>query len=125
MIKCVIQNLKNDYLSGGDMVTIQENENNELGFTWWKVWAWIGLTLGNLTLFLQLQEVMPLAITLIVINTILNVMILKFNKYVFLIATILSINPIIWIINGIYLKNRWNHPMVNKVSGQKPTQDGS
>ena len=53
-----------------------ENENNELGFTWWKVWAWIGLTLGNLTLFLQLQEVMPLAITLIVINTILNVMIL-------------------------------------------------
>ena len=59
-----------------------ENENNELGFTWWKVWAWIGLTLGNLTFFLQLQEVMPLAITLIVINTILNVMILKLNKYV-------------------------------------------
>ena len=102
-----------------------ENENNELGFTWWKVWAWIGLTLGNLTFFLQLQEVMPLAITLIVINTILNVMILKFNKYVFLIATILSINPIFWIINGIYLKNRWNHPKVNKVSGQMPTQDGS
>jgi hypothetical protein len=102
-----------------------ENENNELGFTWWKVWAWIGLTLGNLTLFLQLQEVMPLAITLIVINTILNVMILKFNKYVFLIATILSINPIFWIINGIYLKNRWNHPKVNKVSGQMATQDGS
>ena len=107
------------------MESYQENENNELGFTWWKVWAWIGLTLGNLTLFLQLQEVMPLAITLIVINTILNVMILKFNKYVFLIATILSINPIIWIINGIYLKNRWNHPKVNKVSGQMPTQDGS
>ena len=101
------------------------NENNELGFTWWKVWAWIGLTLGNLTFFLQLQEVMPLAITLIVINTILNVMILKFNKYVFLIATILSINPIFWIINGIYLKNRWNHPKVNMVSGQMPTQDGS
>ena len=102
-----------------------ENENNELGFTWWKVWAWIGLTLGNLTFFFQLQEVMPLAIALIVINTILNVMILKFNKYVFLIATILSINPIFWIINGIYLKNRWNHPKVNKVSGQMPTQDGS
>ena len=102
-----------------------ENENDELGFTWWKVWAWIGLTLGNLILFFQLQEAMPLAITLIVINTILNVMILKLNKYVFLIATILSINPIIWIINGIYLKNRWNHPKVNKVSGQMPTQDES
>lgn len=107
------------------MVTIQENENNELGFTWWKIWAWIGLTLGNLTIFLRFQEEIPLAITLIVICTILNVMILKLNKYVFLIATILSINPIIWIINGIYLKNRWNHPMVNKVSGQKPTEDGS
>ena len=102
-----------------------ENENNELGFTWWKVWGWIGLTLGNLTIFLRFQEEMMLAITLIVICTILNVMILKLNKYVFLIATILSINPIIWIINGIYLKNRWNHPKVNKVSGQMPTQDES
>ena len=102
-----------------------ENENNELGFTWWKAWAWIGLTLGNLTIFLRFQEMMPLAITLIVICTILNIMILKLNKYVFLIATILSINPIIWIINGIYLKNRWNHPKVNKVSVQKPTQVGS
>tara|TARA_Y100001970_G_C14217723_1_gene850681 strand:- start:2265 stop:2540 length:276 start_codon:yes stop_codon:yes gene_type:complete len=90
-----------------------ENENNELRFTWWKVWAWIGLTLGNLLYFFTLQEEMPLAITLIVINTILNLMILKFNKYVFLISTILSTNPIIWIINGIYLKNRWNHPKVN------------
>ena len=77
------------------MESYQENENNELGFTWWKVWAWIGLTLGNLTIFLRFQEEMMLAITLIVICTILNIMILKLNKYVFLIATILSINPII------------------------------
>ena len=71
-----------------------ENENNELGFTWWKVWAWIGLTLGNLTIFLRFQEEMMLAITLIVIFTILNVMILKFNKYVFHSIPILGGNVI-------------------------------
>ena len=41
------------------------------------------------------------------------VMILKFNKYAFLVATVLTINPLLWIINGIYLKNRWDHPKVN------------
>ena len=47
-------------------------------------------------------------------------LILKFNKYAFLIATILSFNPLLWIINGIYLKNRWCHPRVNngKACGQ-------
>lgn len=29
------------------------------------------------------------------------------------IATIISVNPLVWIINGIYLKNRWCHPKVN------------
>ena len=41
------------------------------------------------------------------------VMILKFNKYAFLVATVLTIIPLLWIINGIYLKNRWDHPKVN------------
>lgn len=42
------------------------------------------------------------------------ILILKFNKYAFLIATVLSLNPLLWIINGIYLKNCWCHPKVNK-----------
>nr|BAJ06919.1 hypothetical protein [uncultured bacterium] len=85
----------------------------ELGFKWWQIWAWLGLTIGNLYTFGVLSEQVGLAVFLIILNSILMIMILKFNKYAFLIATILSLNPLLWIINGIYLKNRWNHPKVN------------
>lgn len=90
-----------------------ENHNTEMGFAWWQIWAWLGLTLGNISVIAQLQDMIGFAITLVLINSILMVMILKYNKYAFLIATILSLNPLLWIINGIYLKNRWNHPKVN------------
>jgi len=53
------------------------------------------------------------------------ILILQFNKYAFLIATILSINPIAWIINGIYLKNRWNHPKVNNENLEENTGESS
>ncbi len=86
----------------------------EIGFQWWVVWAWIGLTVGNLYVFVELQELLGTALILIAINSLLMIMILKYNKYAFLIATIISINPLLWIINGIYLKNRWHHPKVNK-----------
>jgi len=92
----------------------------EIGFQWWVFWAWLGLSLGNLYTFITfvvLNEQMGLAIFFIIINSSLMVLILKFNKYAFLIATILSLNPLLWIINGIYLKNRWNHPKVNASLG--------
>jgi len=93
----------------------QYKSKNEIGFVWWKIWAWLGLTLGNLYILGSLGEVEEylLAVILIIINTILMILILRFNKYAFLIATILSMDPLLWIINGIYLKNRWNHPKVN------------
>jgi len=97
---------------------IMNVRDSDLGFTWWRVWAWLGLTLGNLYTFSLVQELPAFAILLIIANSILMVMILSFNKYAFLIATILSLNPLAWIINGIYLKNRWNHPRVNKGSYQ-------
>ena len=92
------------------------NNNNELGFTWWNIWAWLGLTLGNLMIIGVLSDITDvIGIALgFIINTILNILILKYNKYAFLIATVLSFNPLYWIINGIYLKNRWYHPKVNK-----------
>lgn len=85
----------------------------DIGFVWWQVWAWLGLTIGNLYTFALVQELPVFAIILIVVNTILMIMILIYNKYAFLIATILSLNPLIWIINGIYLRNRWRHPKLN------------
>lgn len=104
-----------------------------IGFTWWKVWSWLGLTLGNIFLFTLIQELpeLPeLAISLIIINSILMVMALTYNKYAFLAATILSMNPLLWIINGIYLRKRWNHPLINKdsppsvVTQEHDMQDG-
>jgi hypothetical protein len=79
------------------------------------------LTIGNISVGVTLSHDMAdLALILIATNSILMIMILNFNKYAFLIATILSLNPFVWIINGIYLKNRWNHPKVNENPGEVP-----
>jgi hypothetical protein len=90
------------------------SEKQEIGFTWWEVWAWLGLTLGNFFTFALNGGVNMITLAVAIPTTILGILILKYNKYAFLIATILSFNPLLWIINGIYLKNRWNHPRVNK-----------
>ena len=95
---------------------IEKEYKKDIGFQWWVVWAWLGLTLGNLYTLFALREMMGLAVILTVINSVLMVMILRFNKYAFLVATILSLNPLLWIINGIYLKRRWRHPKVNAQS---------
>jgi hypothetical protein len=95
----------------------EENNNllaNQYQFGWWEAWAWLGLTLGNLTIFGQLLGAPEIAFIFVLINSILMILILRYNKYAFLTATILSFNPLLWIINGIYLKNRWCHPKVNK-----------
>ncbi len=95
----------------------EQNDPNRFGFHWWTIWAWLGLIIGNGYLITTYQNggfssEKVLFISLL-INTILMIMVLKYNKYAFLIATILSLNPLLWIINGIYLKNRWNHPKIN------------
>lgn len=42
------------------------------------------------------------------IATIVHVAIIKRNKWAFVFGTILSLNLILWIINGIYIRNRWS-----------------
>ncbi|MCB1660347.1 MAG: hypothetical protein KDI39_19160 [Pseudomonadales bacterium] len=90
-----------------------EQNIEDVGFQWWVIWAWLGLTLGNLYVFAELKTEIGLAVFLIAINSLLMIFVLRFNKYAFLIATVLSLNPLLWIINGIYLKNRWHHPKLN------------
>ena len=93
---------------------VLSKQDENLSFTWWKVWAWLSLIVGNIYVAVDLFHEMPLfSIVIIGINTILMVMVLNFNKYAFLVATILCLNPLLWIINGFYLKNRWMHPKVN------------
>lgn len=107
-----------DCISSGK---VNESELKEqkipVNFDWWIIYGWLNLSLGNAVLYFQLalmNKEVETAIFLIIINSILMIYVLKFNKYAFLIATILSLNPIFWIINGIYLKNRWHHSKINK-----------
>jgi len=91
----------------------EKEHKKDIGFQWWVVWAWLSLTLGNFYTIFILRDMMILAVILITISSVLAVMILRFNKYAFLVATILTFNPLFWIINGIYLKRRWHHSKVN------------
>ena len=93
------------------------NDITDIGFKWWKVYAWLGLILGSLSIIASTGgagDIGVWVLIFLILNGTLMIMILKFNKYAFLIVTVLSLNPIIWIINGIYLKNRWHHPKVNR-----------
>ncbi len=93
--------------------------NIELGYTWWKVYGFIftGIHLfffiGFWMGFFNVKEVglsrdffIAVGITTGVLLTLL-VYLLSMSRITFLITTIISLNPIIWIINAIYLKNRW------------------
>lgn len=104
----------NWYVSSAELDTEESGiDPKDLGFRWWNIYAWLGLTIGNISMLWLLSFNVGLFTFLIVLYSLLNVMALKYNKYAFLILTILSLNIIIWIINGVYLKNRWGHPRVN------------
>jgi len=93
--------------------------NIELGYTWWKIYSFLFVGTNLLFFisfwmgFFHVDEVglsreffMAVGITTGLLLTLL-IYSLSINKTVFLITTIISLNPLIWIINGIYLKNRW------------------
>lgn len=90
-----------------------KSKHSDIGFAWWRIYGWLGLTLGNVFILSKCQEDLQIGLILVAINSIFKVLILLNNKYAFLIDTVLSLNPLSWVINGIYLKNRWNHPKVN------------
>lgn len=86
-------------------------------YLWWDAWPWLGISFSNVYMLDVFNGNEKWALILIGINTVLMIFVWMYNKYAFLIATILSLNPLLWIINGIYLKNRWCHPKVNKGNG--------
>ena len=91
----------------------------ELGYTWWKIYSYIFTVLNILTFsffwmgFYGTEEFgyafeffISIGITIAIFLSLL-IYSLSLGRKSFLIMTIFSFNPIIWIINGIYLKNRW------------------
>lgn len=85
----------------------------EIGFTWWEIYGLLNITLGNGFLAFGLNLPPTTTSIAIAINTATGVGILLNSRMAFLAATVLSLNPLVWIINGIYLNNRWSHPRVN------------
>jgi hypothetical protein len=95
------------------MISEQKAAARELpGFGWWALQGWASLIVGTLVCLGQLSDLGGFAVLLVVLNLALSVMILRYSKTAFVIATVLSINPILWVINGIYVRNRWNDPRV-------------
>lgn len=109
-------------VGSASMDKTEDMAEKEVGFDWWIVWCLLGLTFGNLFIGMLVKP-SGLALAAIVVQTFYLILALMFNKYAFLVATVLSLNPILWVVNGIYLSNRWNHPKVNK--GRKTEADNN
>lgn len=101
----------------------------ELSFTWWLVFSWLCLTIRvPINLMMVISKEWGLSgIVFVLLDITLCIYMLKYNRYAFAISTFLG-TPFFWIINWIYLKNRWEHPKVvaasvkEKVLVQKHTK---
>jgi hypothetical protein len=102
-----------------------DSNNQDLGFTWWYVWSWLNLGLGVPLVFLKMLDMRWgfVSVILALAYGAICISMLAYNRYAFVAATVLSINPLVWIINGVYVKNRWMHPKV--ISGSMKQKTGS
>lgn len=80
------------------------------GFGWWTFWSWLGLIGGTLFCLSMYATLGGLALVFAFMNIGLCIYMLKFSRTAFIITTIISLNPILWIAHWIYLKNRWGDP---------------
>ncbi len=102
---------------------VAKSEQKRLGYAWWTFQGWASLIVGTLICLGQLKGLGAFAVVLAAVNIGLSVMVIRFSKTAFVIVTVLSINPILWIINGIYLKNRWRDPRVLENKGKEEPQE--
>lgn len=95
--------------------TTETNESKkELGFVWWNVFGLLNLILGTILIFSVFGTPnLAVTLTLVLINVVTCLAVLSYNRWALLLLTVVTVNPLVWIINGIYLKNRWRHPKVN------------
>ena len=103
-------------------------QNQEFGYVWWKIFSFI-FVIKNLVFFvsfwmgffntpkygLSQEFFISVGLTIGFLLTLL-IYLLLMSKKVFIIATVLSFNPLIWVVNFIYLKNRWKDVDKFKVS---------
>jgi len=103
---------------------LAKNHPNALPFRWGYFYGIFGLMLyllligSNVALYTTAVSMsieftaaamylLVIQTTLAIINVVAHVMLLKRNRWGFVVATILSINVIIYIVNAFYIKKRW------------------
>lgn len=108
----------------------------ERKFIWWRVYGWLGLLVST-GMFLSMlfpainggirftneasrTTIIFVLSALIVFYLTIFYFVLRYNRIAFIIGTFLSMNLVLWLINGIYLKRRWNHPRF--MDSRKPGQ---
>ena len=81
---------------------------------------------------LQFDSLGALAVLLAAVNTVLCVYLLKLSRIAFIVLTVISLNPILWVAHWIYLRNRWDDPRILENSNKQapspaevPLQDNS
>lgn len=95
-------------------------------YGWWKFQGWATLVINPLFFLawhfngdLERYPILPL---FVILGLFLGICVLFWQKWAMVTLTVLSLNPILWIINGIYLSNRWNDPLINGGAAPKPGQ---
>ncbi|MBO3276249.1 hypothetical protein [Pseudomonas schmalbachii] len=96
-----------------EQIKAAERAHSIRGFKWWPLWGGIGLGMSLFWINYGWDHGQPVFLVLALFYSVFCVGVLQFNKWCFLITTVLSLNPLMWIINGIYLKRRWSHPRCN------------
>lgn len=102
---------------------LSESDRHQLGFGWWSFQGWGSLTLGTLICVGLFNQIGILAVILAIGNIGLSLMIIRLSRTALVVGTVLSVNPILWIINGIYIKNRWDDPRVLENRGGATSSD--
>jgi hypothetical protein len=74
---------------------------------------------------LDLTSVRVLLFVLLLTYVPLGILTLRRNRTGFLLLTVLQLNPIYWLVNGIYLKNRWEELSPSVISQPLSTSTGS
>lgn len=72
---------------------------------WMGILGWLLISVYALSLH---GEDTLLEFLLSVVGIVSHIQVLRRNRHGWIVAIILQLNPISWIINGIYLKNRWS-----------------
>lgn len=79
---------------------------------WWNIWG-VFYFIGGLFAPVYLYRFMGGWVWLLIaFHLFLSLTLLAKNRWAFIIATVITLNPLLWIINGLYLRRRWHHPEV-------------